>query len=212
MIAYFPACLLVVLTIWNSEVNGAGIALIKQENICKRLKTIKKNGTWGGIVYVADPKVPNNTLDEAYYIRQGYSNMTCDKFYDEIARIYNETTGSNCKNPLCECINSYENHDYDDHRFMFRNRTILTQAKEIVAAFIRRYRNYSRPVSEIKEFADKADLVFPLVLIQLFLDCDYSFERFYVYNDSVPKEEFVYRWGRLDGMEQNFTVKYIFSF
>ena len=100
---------------------------------------IPRNNSFSGNVYVPDPEVPNNTLNDAYYRNIGLANMTFNETYAMVARIY-DAIGRKCRGPNCICYNSYIFHSYDDHSVMFLNVTILEQAKRIVWAFIEKFR------------------------------------------------------------------------
>ena len=163
---------------------------------------IRKNDSFGGTVYVPDPIVPNNQLNNSYFLRLGLANMTFDQAYDMIAKIY-DAIGSKCRGPNCTCYNSYLFHDYDDHSLMFMNVTIMTQSKRIVSTFIDKFARFTFSDSIIKQGSDNGGFVYPMALISFAIKFDYSLERLYMYN--ISSDEFFYKWGMYNA-NQNLTV------
>lgn len=184
------ACLLVIF-VSVTFVSCTNVALLYQYHQCKLLKMIPINNTMNGqgILYIPDPQVPNNTLNDAYFKNNlGLDSKTIDDAFEIMKKIYDEI--NNCNNLTCVCIKSYVLNDFDDYSGMFRNFTFMIQAKRIVSAFIEKYKSFILSENEIANLIQSFGLYYPPTLIRFMAKFDASLQRLFIYKDSVRLSEF----------------------
>lgn len=179
--------ILIVMIVRINRTSNSSITLIKQYYECKNLKMIKQE-SHHGIIYLPDPSVAKNRLDDSFYERLGFANMTFDEAMELVKKIYNESTNDPTKpdkDDFRTCVRSYARGDRDDHSEMFRNETILEQAKHIVSLFIKKNKKYTLPEREIQRKFREWRMSFAPALIKFLVNNDYSLDRIDVYDTKL---------------------------
>lgn len=149
-------------------------------------------GNDAGLVYVPNPNITNNKLNDSYFEQQGLANMTLDDSFDLVKRIYDQL--DKCDTRFCQCTKSYPfidlNYFPNDYSAMFRHPSFLSQAKSIVTTFIEKYKSGVLQPNALAKYSSDFILSFGPTLTKFLVNNDYSIQRLYVYTFSLKLNDF----------------------
>lgn len=173
-----------------NRVKCSGSLTLKQYYECRNLVMIKQLDYKNRTIYEPNPNITNNILSDQFYQRLGLANMTFDQAISFMGRIYTEIEKLS-KNAsaarFLECVKT--KYDYKDiiMTTIFRNETILAQAKRIVSAFIEKFKNNysSRYKDTLASYFGQSGLP---TLTDFFIKNEICLSRIMVYSSSIEAQ------------------------
>lgn len=186
-LAFFSTICVVV-----DKVEGSGGQTLKQYYECKNLKMTKRVDNFNRTIYVPNPSIKNNLLNDSFYRSLGLANMNLDQALDFMGRIYLDidklSKNASAAN-FVECTKTAYDHRDVTLVVLFRNATILAQARPIVSAFIEKFKSFysSNYNSVLTNYFGQANLT---TLYNFFVQNEFCLSRTIVYNSSISKKEF----------------------
>lgn len=161
------------------ECQSSSFDVTYQYFACKNLKMIKTRDALGQYYY-PDPSVPNNSLNESFFISQGLNTMNMNQAMNLFKKIYNESDLKFCTGSFCDCVNL---RFVDNYALIFRNNTIFQQSQPIITSFV------SKNQGNLFSFQSRLKYMFSAgpslpTLAQFSVNYDYTALRISFYNNT----------------------------
>lgn len=121
--------------------------LIQQYHKCKYLNmTESYDLNRGGVFYIPDSSIPNNTLNASFWISLGLTNRTFNQGFAFIKKIYTDT--NNCKSEFCNCATRGFLDYNNKFSIFFRNNTNNAGIIWIISTFNIKYQANRKPLTD----------------------------------------------------------------